>query len=581
MRSRRLICSGILGCVLSAWMTLCGAAADKDSEKKKADDSHDPPAAKLAKQFDGGKRWAVIISVNKYEDPEVHSLRFCVADGELFAEALSQKCGYPKENILMMTDNTGPNLLPTKANMQQHTARWLKKAKEGDTVVVYFSGHGDVIRGECMLDPRDMDHENPGLSMFRMEELRSMLHDCNATQKLLVLDCCHSGGGKAGLGLSGQDLEGAKGAGGLITFAGCRKSQSSQESGKLKHGVFTYCLARGLSGEADANKDGIVDSDELYHYLYENVSAEVHKMDPNLEQQPVRIIGEDVLGVFALARVSGEPLVTPPVEIELKIGEKLSNSLGMKLALVPQGKFRPGSPPNEAGRNDDERKTYEVKFANPILMGAHEVTQAQFQKVMGTNPSYFCKAGGGADDVTGKDTSDFPVEQVTWDEAADFCRKLSRLPAEKSAKRMYRLPTELEWEYACRAGTTTPFHVGELLASKDANVDGDRPYLNSPAGPNLKRTTTVGSFKPNAWGLYDMHGNVWEWCLDWYTDTPDYLNCKAGPEAGQRRLLRGGGFTGDVALARSASRRGRDPDYRNKSVGFRVVCEFGEIGDKK
>src|SRR5262249_36111011 len=155
---------------------------------------------------------------------------------------------------------------------------------------------------------------------------------------------------------------------------------------------------RGFSGEADYDHDGIVDSDEIYRYLFSQVPAEVHKLDPKLEQQPVRIIGEDVLGVFALARVSGKPLLEAPKEIELKVGDTLANSLGMRFAPIPGGRFTPGSPPTEAGRNDDELRTGQVKL-EPFVLGIHEVTQGQFQKVMGTNPSYFCKTGNGADAV--------------------------------------------------------------------------------------------------------------------------------------------------------------------------------------
>jgi formylglycine-generating enzyme required for sulfatase activity len=163
-----------------------------------------------------------------------------------------------------------------------------------------------------------------------------------------------------------------------------------------------------------------------------------------------------------------------------------------------------GAPAGEPGRNHSEGPVHEVEITRPFYLGAHEVTQAQYQKVMGTNPSHFAPAGAGQDQVRGQNTADFPAENMTWEEAADFCRRLSALPEERRAGRVYRLPTEAEWEYACRAGSTTAYHVGATLGPAAANF-GRRPQPEK-----------VGSFKPNAWGLFDMHGNVWEYCADHY-----------------------------------------------------------------
>src|SRR5204863_6448340 len=133
-------------------------------------------------------------------------------------------------------------------------------------------------------------------------------------------------------------------------------------------------------------------------------------------------------------------------------------------------------------------------------LGVYPVTQAQYEKVMGNNPSQFRPGKDGLD------TADFPVENISWQNAKDFCAKLSALPAEKSAGRVYRLPTEAEWEYACRAGTTTPFAFGKALSSDQANFNGTLPYGGAAKGPHLNRPAKVGSYKPNAFGLYDMHG---------------------------------------------------------------------------
>jgi formylglycine-generating enzyme required for sulfatase activity len=174
-------------------------------------------------------------------------------------------------------------------------------------------------------------------------------------------------------------------------------------------------------------------------------------------------------------------------------------------------------------------------------------------------------------------TDDFPVDSLTWDEAVLFCNKLSALPAEKAARRFYRLPTEAEWEYACRAGakTHTPFSFGKSLSSRQANFDGTQPYGDAERGPSLGRTAKVGSYKPNAWGLYDMHGNVWQWCSDWYA-RDYYTNCPRtdppGPEKGTRRVSRGGAWYNPARYVRTGERNSNVPSTRNLGYGFRIVA---------
>ena len=227
---------------------------------------------------------------------------------------------------------------------------------------------------------------------------------------------------------------------------------------------------------------------------------------------------------------------------------------GVKLELVQvsAGTFMMGSPDGEEGRGGDESRV-RVRITEPFYLGKTEITQVQWESVMGNNPSY----------VEG---DNLPVERVSWDEAMEFCRKLTE--RERSAGRLlrdwkYTLPTEAQWEYACRAGTTTAYCTG--------NSSGDLAragwyYVNGGG-----KTHPVGKKMPNAWGLYDMHGNVWEWCLDWYDSRLQGGDNPTGPKSGSSRVRRGGGWSFIAQSCRSAYRGYRSPVSRSNGLGFRVA----------
>jgi eukaryotic-like serine/threonine-protein kinase len=203
-------------------------------------------------------------------------------------------------------------------------------------------------------------------------------------------------------------------------------------------------------------------------------------------------------------------------------------------------------------------------------MSKFPITQAQYQAIMGTNPAHF---------KGGQDAPQRPVEQVSWHEAVEFCDRLNRFCAEarrsQNSVKSYRLPSEAEWEYACRAGATTPFYFGNTLSTDQANYDGNYTYGDGKKGIYRQTTTPVGSFPANAFGLQDMHGNVWEWCQD-----PWHENYGRAPQDGSvwqeggdqsKRLLRGGSWNYDPGICRSADRGGYSPVGRSYGFGFRVV----------
>jgi formylglycine-generating enzyme required for sulfatase activity len=264
--------------------------------------------------------------------------------------------------------------------------------------------------------------------------------------------------------------------------------------------------------------------------------------------------------------------------------KEIINSIGMKLVLIPKGKFTMGSPPGETGRRDDE-KQHEVEITRDFYLGVYEVTQKQYRTVMGHNPSYFSRDGtaskegeykngkpaGGKDkvkDFKDEELDEFPVENVSWEDAQTFLKKLNALAAEKEKGRRYRLPTEAEWEYACRGGAASSkaFHTGDALSSEQANFSDTK----------LGRTEKVGSYKANAFGLYDMHGNVWEWCADWYGS--DYYGKSPrrdpkGRDEGSDRVCRGGCWYLSAWDCRSAFRIRFVPGRRVNDLGFRVALD--------
>lgn len=265
-------------------------------------------------------------------------------------------------------------------------------------------------------------------------------------------------------------------------------------------------------------------------------------------------------------------------ELAKEFGQAITNSLGMKLAMIPAGSFLMGSPATEPGRGFDEGPQHEVRITRPFHMGIHEVTLGQFRAFVDatkyrTDPEKRGTGEGWKNPGWNAD-EDHPVVNVSWNDAVAFCKWLSAKEGKK-----YRLPTEAEWEYACRAGTKTATHYGDSLSSTQANFDGNQPYNNANAGPYLRRGSKVGSYPANAFGLHDMHGNAWEWCQDFYQ--PKYYESSPrddpqGPAAGSSHPIRGGGWFRVGTDCRAAKREAYPPNLNWNNTGFRVVCEIGK-----
>ena len=280
------------------------------------------------------------------------------------------------------------------------------------------------------------------------------------------------------------------------------------------------------------------------------------------------VIASQIPPLLVACDAAPPPPKPQPVAVRANV---ITNSLGMQLVPIEPGEFLMGSPANEPLGNAMEELIHPVEITRPFLIGAHEVTQAQYVAVAGRNPSVFVG-------------DDLPVEHVSWADAAAFCKALGELPAEREAGRRYRLPTEAEWEYCCRAGAATPYHTGRRLLPSQA-----RYAFCSRGEP--KQTAFVGSYPPNAWGLHDMHGNVWEWTNDWfsatyYGSTPRGID-PAGPARGTHHTLRGGSASMLPIECHAAFRgeaMGDEPDSKATDsriafygdFGIRVVCEVAE-----
>ncbi|MEY3402766.1 MAG: hypothetical protein RLZZ86_2382 [Cyanobacteriota bacterium] len=353
-----------------------------------------------------------------------------------------------------------------------------------------------------------------------------------------------------------------------------------QFRGMVYHSSDLYSLAvtcvRLLTGhfqKADG-ADQLFDTNrmEWQWQKYVSLSQELTTvLETMLQDIPVKRYqsATEVLAALANKKTIVIPTATnppkPPANINVNINpqssftEDLGKGIKLEMIAIPGGTFWMGSPTNEAERNNDEGPQHQVTVPS-FFMGKYPLTQAQYQAIIGNNPSYF-------------KGNNRPVETVSWDDAVLFCQKLSQRTGKS-----YRLPSEAEWEYACRAGTKTPFSFGDNITTDLVNYNGNYPYKSAPKGKYREQTTDVGTFPPNAFGLYDMHGNVWEWCEDdWhenYIDAPTDGSAWNSQSGSNTKLLRGGSWNFFARYCRSAFRSWDSRDHRNDYFGFRVVSSF-------
>jgi len=581
-------------------------------------------AARSATAAEAGKRVALLVGVDTYLKPGFRALRFAEADVQAVGAEL-RKLGF--EATILLGSGQGDEQA-TRANIERTAAELARPLGYDDLMLVMLSGHGQQLLPDPGVDaggdsfdksqsyycPVDAVANQPE-TQFSLSHLVDDILAPNVGRKLILVDACRDVPASASRGRGQKGIEGRVVAlpEGTGIFFSCSAGQTSFERDELGHGVFTWCVLEGLRGKAVV--EGELDWNYLVAYASRRMTHPEMTKYTHGQQVPIQAgaMPHTVLGkVSAAASTTPKPPPTPPRTPSTPAAPPVGSSsppgrdlprqvvsaVGLPLQLISAGEFRIGSPPTEDSREDHEGPQRLVKITRPFYLGVYEVTQADWRAVMGSNPSDFSAEGDHQALVAGRDTSRRPVENVSWYDSIEFCNRLSqrdRLPPYyqlTGARREvgsikaagvtilggngYRLPTEAEWEYACRAGTVTAFHFGPGNNGIQANVDGESPYDAGQPGPNLQQTVDVGRYPRNAFGLHDMHGNVWEWCADGYI-ADAYRTMRdgtrdpvvAGP--GEPRVLRGGSWQVAAWNSRSANRWWMDAAVRSHSIGLRVA----------
>ncbi|WP_207691606.1 SUMF1/EgtB/PvdO family nonheme iron enzyme [Desulfonema limicola] len=424
-----------------------------------------------------------------------------------------------------------------------------KLRQDRGTGLFYFAGHGIQVRGRNYLIPIDAKIETESDAEYESVDAGRILgkmEDAGNKLNIVILDACRNNPFARGFRSNPSGLAAMRGpVGSIIVYATAENSVAAD--GSERNGLFTKYLLRHIKTPGLKIQDVVM-----------NTRIDVAQ-ESGSKQIPYEY--SSLMGNFYFAGNGGSVMppaqvpVTPQPPVIPVTSDELTNSLGMKFVYIEPGSFMMGSPENEPGRDSDETR-HRVTLTKGFYMQTTEVTQGQWRAVMGSSPSYFKNCGDNC-----------PVETVSWEYVQEFIKKLNR----KEGIDKYRLPTEAEWEYSARAGNKTAFANGQITekeCGKEPNLDKMGWYCGNAGS----KTHPVGQKKPNDWGLYDMHGNVYEWCMDWKSDYPsgDVID-PAGPSEGSSRVYRGGAWSRYAQSCRSANRSSNLPGKRNSRLGFRLL----------
>jgi formylglycine-generating enzyme required for sulfatase activity len=509
------------------------------------------PAATLAQTPE--KRVALVIANANYQNAS--PLTNPLNDAKAMATTLV-KIGFAVDP---------PKLNLNQAAMVQALTAFAAKARDADVAVVYYAGHGLEIEGKNYLIPIDAKFDTANdVDEFTAVSLDLVLKSVGRAKrlKLVILDACRNnpfaskwrlnpGGGKTrdfgARGLAPVPVEGDT----LVAFA-AEAGTTAQDGPTDGNSPFVRALTKYLPEPGvdirialGKVRDAVVSETKVQKpFTYGSIGGQEFYLVPKGQ----RVVGPDP----AIGKKPGESFRDCPECPEM--------------VIVPAGKFVMGSPATEKDRDDDEGPQREVTIAKPFAVGKFEVTFAEWDA---------CVKDSGCKERTKKDywgRGKQPLINVSWDEAHDYLEWIKKLTGRK-----YRLLSESEWEYTARARTTNPFSFGNTISTSQANYDGNYTYGNGVKGEYRQRTVAVGSFPANAFGLHDMHGNVWEWVEDcWngdYRGAPVHGSARTTGACDQR-LIRGGSWSDDPRYLRSAYRYGYDPGFRMYDIGFRLARDL-------
>ncbi|MBE9031836.1 SUMF1/EgtB/PvdO family nonheme iron enzyme [filamentous cyanobacterium LEGE 11480] len=553
--------------------------------------------------YDSIDRWAIIVGISQYQYPQIN-LKYADRDAEALYKMLLSPTGgsFQADHICKLT-----NTEATTGNITNALRSFLKKPDRDDLVIIYFACHGapDPDRpSNIYLITHDTDPRNIAGTALPMREISLNVHETLLADKVVMLaDTCHSagiaqsGGRRSLADQSGsinqylQEMSHANAGLALLTSAEANEVSFEDQRWGDGHGVFTHYLLQGMQGAADRVSNGIVTLGELFEYVRENV-----KRDTDYKQHP--LIGSDIFDrdlPISIVNYQAAPAVPTPATVPAPTPAaapapqpssqpaastsqaapftalptrqvNLGNGVSIELIEIPAGSFMMGSPKTEPKHLPTEAPQHSVSVSS-FYISTTLITQAQWQQVAGW-PTIDETLNPLPSRFTG---DNLPIEQISWFEAIEFCQRLSQ-----HTGITYRLPSEAEWEYACRGGSISPFSYGQMLAPDQANYDYRKAETDGQSElPEWRKCTTpVGQFPANEFGLSDMHGNVAEWCQDgWhssYRGAPiDGAAWAAQTDEG--RIIRGGSWFDPPKKCRSAYRTSAFPGVRKHTIGFRVV----------
>jgi formylglycine-generating enzyme required for sulfatase activity len=553
--------------LLLALFTAAGGLQAQDGQKN------------LTRDRAANQKWAVLIGVDQYTNAT--KLDCCGKDALALKDHLVQ-AGFLADHVFVLhSATTVEKDRPFKANIQQQLGLVLGRyddkgesvqaglAGKGDLVVVSFSGHGVFLpqTKTSYLCPAETDLGEPQ-TLIALDQVYRQLQACPAEQKLLVVDACRNVPLECGARAPGNDdrvkdfaeaLKDAPKGKGLLLLASCAPGECSYEEPEWGHGIFTYFLMEGLSGAADQRGRGYVTMLDLYQYANEKTRTYVANKRGKV-QRPSLL--SDIVDDFTIGTIP-KPMVV-----------KVKQIAGIDFVAVPgqrEGEFfLMGSEKDDTDADGDEKPRHKVRIASSFYLGKFKVTVGQFKRFVNAT-GYKTEAEKAGDKYTWRapgfrQTDEHPVVEVSWNDANAFCQWLAK---ESGGK--VRLPREAEWEYSCSAGSTTKFYFG----NNEADLEDYAWYVTNTGA---KGTQPCGLKKPNAFGLFDMHGLAWEWCSDGKRTYPDMAQTNppeidpVGPMSDRAsRVVRGGSFVNAPRCCRAAYRFGIAPSSRYDHVGFRVL----------